>query len=155
MKGQKWLISCIKKYRKNIAISSGIAIFSDVSKRCNILLLQYIAIKNAQPWFEPKVSISSSSQIIQKGGTVQQICLPPSPSPQREPHYPAFLSRTTPHHPPLESTSQKRHKTASPTKIYLVHFSRIVHSNGTLQLIWNTRNWEVEKGGKEVSLQKN
>ena len=50
MKGQKWLISCIKKYRKNIAISSGIAIFSDVSKQCNILLLQYIAIKNAHPW---------------------------------------------------------------------------------------------------------
>ena len=49
MKGQKWLISCIKKYRKNIAISSGIAIFSDVSKRCNILLSRYIAIQNAQP----------------------------------------------------------------------------------------------------------
>ena len=31
-------------------ISSGIAIFSDVSKRCNILLSQYIAIQNAQPW---------------------------------------------------------------------------------------------------------
>ena len=39
-----------KKYRKNIVISSGIAIFSDVSKRCNILLSQYIAIKNAHPW---------------------------------------------------------------------------------------------------------
>ena len=39
-----------KKYRQNIVISSGIAIFSDVSKQCNILLLQYIAIKNAQPW---------------------------------------------------------------------------------------------------------
>ena len=49
MKGQKWLISCMKKYRKNIVISSGIAIFSDVSKRCNILLSQYIAIKNAHP----------------------------------------------------------------------------------------------------------
>ena len=50
MKGQKWLISCIKKYRKNIVISSGIAIFSDVSKRCNILLSRYIAIQNAHPW---------------------------------------------------------------------------------------------------------
>ena len=53
MKGQKWLISCIKKYRKNIVISSGIAIFSDVSKRCNILLSQYIAIKNAHPCSGP------------------------------------------------------------------------------------------------------
>ena len=49
MKGQKWLISCIKKYRKNIVISSGIAIFSDVSKQCNKLLLKYIAKKNAHP----------------------------------------------------------------------------------------------------------
>ena len=40
----------LKKYRKSIVISSGIAIFSDVSKRCNILLSQYIAIKNAHPW---------------------------------------------------------------------------------------------------------
>ena len=40
-----------KKYRKNIAISSDIAIFSDVSKRCNILLSRYIAIQNAQPWW--------------------------------------------------------------------------------------------------------
>ena len=49
MKGQKLLISCIRKYRKNIVISSGIAIFSDVSKWCNIFLSQYIAIKNAHP----------------------------------------------------------------------------------------------------------
>ena len=48
--GQNWPKSCIKRYRKNIAISSSIAIFSDVSKRCNILLSRYIAIQNAQPW---------------------------------------------------------------------------------------------------------
>ena len=47
---QNWPKSCIKRYRKNIAISSSIAIFSDVSKRCNILLSRYIAIQNAQPW---------------------------------------------------------------------------------------------------------
>ena len=41
MKDQNWTISCIK----NITISEDIAIFSDVSKRCNILLSQYIAIK--------------------------------------------------------------------------------------------------------------
>ena len=39
-----------KTYRRNIVISSGIAIFTDDSKRCNILLSQYIATKNAQPW---------------------------------------------------------------------------------------------------------
>ena len=39
-----------EKYRKNIVITSGIAIFYDVSKWCNILLSQYIAIQNAQPW---------------------------------------------------------------------------------------------------------
>ena len=33
-------------------ISSDIAIFSDVSRQCNILLSQYIAIKNAHPWFQ-------------------------------------------------------------------------------------------------------
>ena len=33
--------------QKNIVLSS------DVSKQCNILLSKYIAIKNAQPWFEP------------------------------------------------------------------------------------------------------
>ena len=49
MKGQTWLISCIKRNRKNIVISSGIAIFSDVSKQCNILLSQYIAIKMLSP----------------------------------------------------------------------------------------------------------
>ena len=59
MKGQKWLISCMKKYRKNIAISSGIAIFSDVSKWCNILLLRYIAIQNAQPCLQVCVSYST------------------------------------------------------------------------------------------------
>ena len=36
-----WPKSCIKRYRKNIAISSSIAIFSDVSKRYNILLSRY------------------------------------------------------------------------------------------------------------------
>ena len=48
--GQNWPKSCIKRYRKNIAISSSIAIFSDVSKRCDILLSRYITIQNAQPW---------------------------------------------------------------------------------------------------------
>ena len=55
MKGQKWLISCIKKYRKNIVITSGIAIFSDVFKWCNILLSRYIAIQNAHPCSRPAI----------------------------------------------------------------------------------------------------
>ena len=37
-----------KKYRKNIVISSGIAILSDVSKRCNILLSRYKTLNPEQ-----------------------------------------------------------------------------------------------------------
>ena len=57
----------ISRYRKNLAISSSIAIFSDVSKRCNILLSQYIAIKNAHPWLDCAQKILS---IIDSGGTL-------------------------------------------------------------------------------------
>ena len=66
----KMAIIMPKKYRKNIVISSGIAIFSDVSKRCNILLSRYIVIQNAQPW--------SGYVII--GTCYYLLVSPPSPS---------------------------------------------------------------------------
>ena len=46
-------------------ISSGIAIFSDVSKRCNILLSQYIAIKTLIPGgYTPKFRELSEKELI-------------------------------------------------------------------------------------------
>ena len=66
--GQNWPKSCIKRYRKNIAISSSIAIFSDVSKRCNILLSRYIAIQNAQPWSAPAEDVPAAVDPWHYGG---------------------------------------------------------------------------------------
>ena len=42
-------LHCLWPFNK-CAFSEDIAIFSDVSKRCNILLSRYIAIQKAQPW---------------------------------------------------------------------------------------------------------
>ena len=50
-KRPNWSISWIKKYRKSIAISSDIVIFSDLSKRFNILFSLYITMQNVQPWY--------------------------------------------------------------------------------------------------------
>ena len=79
-----------KIMHENIVISSGIAIFSDVFKRCNILLSRYIAIQNAQPWLAPpslppqallQMSIYFPPASLWQSGTVQvqvwgQLCGP-------------------------------------------------------------------------------